>query len=450
MNRYVTPATALATKRQIKTSTIVQIALAVGAIAVGIFSARPGVNASLISALIVGEILTAYLLMGQAVRKRCPALLMLAGAFLSAIVGYNATPAVLTMLGFPAPASFMAGAFAARMLFAGWFVAYALVENYCFSRTFAGREFVVRASGLLAVSIVAPYALARAIVPLAASGVVFDRGVWLAGTLVLAALAFVIFSWRSVASVTNVALRVSLQCALIDLGLVAISAPHSLGHFGAQCFGLIACVIVPAVFLAEFNGMYAQLASESDTCRDQALRDALTGVGNRRAYEGYIHSRMSAFHKGEIPNLGLLVVDVDNFKAYNDTFGHEAGDRCLKRIAKAIELTTARADDSVFRYGGEEFAVVLAFADIEGLRLVAERIRNAVSNLAIPHMFTPFRRVTVSIGVSIASNSTDAIELFNQADCALYLAKSSGRNCTKMQPPAGEPVPFTPSAASTN
>jgi len=407
MNSYLTPATALATKRQLNTSAIVQIALAVGAVVIALLSARHVPDTSLISALIVGEILTAYLLMGQAVRKRCPALLMLAGAFLSTLVGYNATPAALTLLGFPATESFVAGGFAARTLFSAWFIAYALAENYCFSRTFSGREFVVRATGILTVSIAAPFALASVLVPYVVRGGVLDHGAWLIGSLFLAAVAFVIFSLRSVPSVTNVALRITLQCSLIDLSLLALSPPHTLGHFGAQCFGLIACVIVPAVFLAEFNGMYAQLANESDTLRDQALHDALTGVANRRAYEGHIHSRMRAFHLGEIPNLGLLVVDVDNFKAFNDTFGHEAGDRCLIRIAKAIALVTARADDSVFRYGGEEFAVVLTFADIEGLRLVAERIRSAVWNLAIPHMFTPFRRNARECAAAIVRAARD-------------------------------------------
>ena len=448
MKIYGTPATALATKRQLATSTAAQIALAIGAVFVAFFAGRPGPNASLVSALVVGEILTAYLLMGQAVRKRCPALMMLAGAFLSALAAYNAVPTAMTVLGFSPAASFAAGAFAARILFSGWFIAYALSENYCSSRTFSASAFIVRATAIIVVSVAAPFAIASAIVPSAVQGVALDRGLWLVASLALAVAAFAVFSWKSTTSVTNMALRVTLQCALSDLALVALSGPNSLGLFAAQCFGLIACTIVPAVFLAEFNGMYAQLASESDTLRDQALHDSLTGVGNRRAYEAHIHARMSQFHKGEIANLGLLVVDVDNFKAYNDTFGHEAGDRCLQRIAKAIELATARADDSVFRYGGEEFAVVLAFADIEGLRLVAERIRNAVYNLAIPHMFTPFRRVTVSIGVATANNSSDAIELFNQADCALYLAKSSGRNTTQMQKSAGERAPFTPTAAS--
>jgi len=434
MSTTLTPASVLATTRQVKASKFVQAALGAAAIALVIFRTQPGPSASLISALVVGEFLTAYLLMGQAIRKRCPALLMLAGAFVSSLAGFNAAPAALSLLGLPPPASFMAGAFAARTLFSAWFLAYAFLENYCNTRAFTASQFVVRATGILAICVVSPFLIAGALVPVAMRGISLDQGPWLAGSLVLSAAALIVFWRRTTPSVTNLALRVSLQCALIDLCLVALSPANSLGLFGAQCFGLVACTILPAVFLVEFNGMYAQLASESDVFRNQAMRDALTGVGNRRAYEALMHSRVAALARGESSKLGLLVVDVDNFKAFNDTFGHEAGDRCLARIAKAIELGVARSDDSVFRYGGEEFAVVLSFTEIDGLRYVAERIRNTVWNLAIPHPFTPFRRVTVSIGIAVApSQGASAIELFNEADRALYQAKHSGRNCTTMQ-----------------
>jgi two-component system, chemotaxis family, response regulator WspR len=180
--------------------------------------------------------------------------------------------------------------------------------------------------------------------------------------------------------------------------------------------------------------MYALLASERSTFKDQALRDALTGVGNRRGYEAHMNARIQALHRGEIQHMGLLVVDVDNFKSYNDAFGHEAGDRALVRVAETIALSLGRTDDAVFRYGGEEFAIVVTFRDTDGLRHLAERIRNAVWHLNISHPSTAFRRVTVSIGVGVApATDAAAIDLFNEADRALYASKNNGRNCATIQ-----------------
>jgi diguanylate cyclase (GGDEF)-like protein len=147
-----------------------------------------------------------------------------------------------------------------------------------------------------------------------------------------------------------------------------------------------------------------------------------------------MNARIQALHRGEIAHMGLLVVDVDNFKSYNDAFGHEAGDRALVRVAEAIAQSVGRTDDAVFRYGGEEFAVVVTFRDTEGLRHLAERIRLAVWNLDIAHPSTAFRRVTVSIGVGVApATDAAAIDIFNEADRALYASKSNGRNCATMQ-----------------
>jgi diguanylate cyclase (GGDEF)-like protein len=123
------------------------------------------------------------------------------------------------------------------------------------------------------------------------------------------------------------------------------------------------------------------------------------------------------------------MVDVDNFKQYNDAYGHVGGDDCLKRIATAV-ASEMRANDLVARYGGEEFAVILPNQSLKGAAIVAERIRCRVEALRLPNLGTAKRYVTVSIGAAtaIASHDHQPAQLVATADAALYRAKHMGRN----------------------
>ncbi len=125
------------------------------------------------------------------------------------------------------------------------------------------------------------------------------------------------------------------------------------------------------------------------------------------------------------------MIDVDFFKLYNDTYGHQAGDECLKKLADSFAHVAKRSVDLTARYGGEEFAIVLRNTDSKGGRIVAESIRLAVESLAIPHeasMISPY--VTVSLGIATLTPTVDLnyTNLINQADSALYQAKAGGRN----------------------
>ncbi|MDB5962686.1 MAG: diguanylate cyclase [Massilia sp.] len=168
-----------------------------------------------------------------------------------------------------------------------------------------------------------------------------------------------------------------------------------------------------------------------------ATRDGLTGLANRRCFDDTLHAEWARALRQKQP-LSLLMVDVDNFKAYNDANGHLGGDECLKRIAKAVS-SEMRANDLVARYGGEEFAVILPNQALKGAAIVAERIRSRVERLTMtdgapPHdsSVAPARpaHVTVSIGAAtaIASPDTNAQQLVAIADAALYRAKHMGRN----------------------
>ncbi|TFW23029.1 diguanylate cyclase [Massilia arenosa] len=167
----------------------------------------------------------------------------------------------------------------------------------------------------------------------------------------------------------------------------------------------------------------AQIALEQ-----QARRDALTGLANRRWFDETMKSEWARALRQKQP-LSLLMVDVDNFKQYNDVHGHLGGDDCLRRIATAV-ASEMRANDLVARYGGEEFAVILPNQALKGAAIVAERIRRRVEKLGVPHPVAAGRHVTVSIGAAtaLAAPGMDPSQLVAIADAALYRAKHMGRN----------------------
>ncbi len=158
-------------------------------------------------------------------------------------------------------------------------------------------------------------------------------------------------------------------------------------------------------------------------------RDGLTGIPNRRYYDEYLETEWERMARDRKP-LSLLMCDIDFFKKYNDAYGHLEGDACLKSVAEAINKSCKRPADLAARFGGEEFAVILPDTDIDGAKLVAESIREAVNNLNIEHYDSPEGHVTLSIGAStlIPVHGGESRALLQRADAALYRAKAAGRN----------------------
>ena len=189
--------------------------------------------------------------------------------------------------------------------------------------------------------------------------------------------------------------------------------------------------------LAELNERSGQLEKEKDRYANLSLRNALTGVYNRRSFDEQLS------RDGRKVPLALLMLDVDLFKLYNDTFGHQAGDAALAAVAHAMEQSLLRGTDKVFRYGGEEFAVLLPNATEKAARAVAERIQRNVRALALPHPASSVAPVlTVSIGVALRTpdDKADDTELITHADKALYRAKSSGRDRVCLYRPEDGPT----------
>jgi diguanylate cyclase (GGDEF)-like protein len=176
---------------------------------------------------------------------------------------------------------------------------------------------------------------------------------------------------------------------------------------------------------------HVELKRQRDLLNRLSYHDGLTGIANRRRFDEFY---TQAWHQAARSEdwLGLLLLDIDHFKGYNDRYGHPAGDACLRDVARALAQVVCRSSDLHARYGGEEFACVLPCTDPEGVALIAERICQAVRALGIPHEASsaaPF--VTVSIGAAalkLDKTSLDPSALVSLADDLLYRAKESGRN----------------------
>jgi diguanylate cyclase (GGDEF)-like protein/PAS domain S-box-containing protein len=168
-----------------------------------------------------------------------------------------------------------------------------------------------------------------------------------------------------------------------------------------------------------------------------AMLDGLTGLMNRRAFDETIEAEFRDSVKGGAP-LSLLLLDVDRFKAFNDRYGHPAGDACLRSVADILARTLLRPLDRAARYGGEEFAAILPQTPAVGAETVAEAVRRSVRAAAIPHADTNAGVVTISVGIATFPG-TDAEgsvpELIRSADAALYRAKAGGRDRVMVAPP---------------
>lgn len=173
-----------------------------------------------------------------------------------------------------------------------------------------------------------------------------------------------------------------------------------------------------------------ELRKANEELRHLANSDGLTSVGNRRSFQEFLTKEWHRAIRSKT-EISLILLDIDYFKLFNDTYGHQAGDECLKKVAEAVKKATHRPTDFVARFGGEEFAVILGGTDAEGAFSVAERILENIKELNISHAASKnCIRLTVSVGVAttFADFETPETELIKLADKSLYEAKANGRN----------------------
>jgi diguanylate cyclase (GGDEF)-like protein len=233
---------------------------------------------------------------------------------------------------------------------------------------------------------------------------------------------------------------------------VALAQSEYLGNWWTHAVrSALALVFILALVAGLAIGLGVQIGRRQraeDELAHLALLDGLTGIGNRRHFDAVLEREWRAAARDDLA-LALLMIDVDNFKAYNDHYGHQRGDDVLVSIARAAAASIVRPSDVVARYGGEEFGVILPATSVMSAVHVAERVRAAVAALAVPHAGSPLGIASVSIGVAglvPPSGESNAVPLVTAADAALYDAKRLGRNRTSVM--LGFPGPIVPAASA--
>lgn len=193
--------------------------------------------------------------------------------------------------------------------------------------------------------------------------------------------------------------------------------------------GTLAAIIGWVLSVTNFNTRVSDYINKK-TIEVLSCQDSLTGVANRRQFDRVVEAEWQRCLREKTP-LSLIILDIDYFKNYNDTYGHLAGDICLKKITDALVEIIKRPSDLIARYGGEEFAIVLPNTDETGAVKLAERLRLEIEKLNIHHKHSKIdNKVTISLGVSTVMPQRDSNvnQLIKKTDQALYKAKEKGRN----------------------
>jgi len=251
--------------------------------------------------------------------------------------------------------------------------------------------------------------------------------------------------------------RIKADPALADIPVIFLTADQdeATEERGLECGAVdfVTKPFRPSVMRSRVK-THLTLKFQNDLLRQQALIDGLTGLYNRRFFDTRAQAELQRAQRNG-SSLALLLVDVDFFKHYNDHYGHLAGDDALRAVATALRGQLRRPGDLAFRYGGEEFAVLLAETGLEGARLVAQALEGAVRALAMPHAQSEAAPVlSVSIGgvCSTAAQDLTLADWMLQADQQLYLAKAQGRARALVEPLAapgtGDGLGLSPRPAS--
>jgi len=187
-----------------------------------------------------------------------------------------------------------------------------------------------------------------------------------------------------------------------------------------------------------------ELADKNKLLEQQSTRDALTGVRNRAFFDQKLSAEIKRSRR-ERSTLGLLMIDIDHFKAFNDNHGHLVGDLVIKEVANCLQQELKRSTDHLCRYGGEEFAIILPNTDKDGAMVLAEQVRLCLENQRIQYEELELS-ISVSIGcyAAIAEVSSSNEDYIQAADMALYQAKNEGRNRVVCSPEVVIPVQETP------
>lgn len=218
-------------------------------------------------------------------------------------------------------------------------------------------------------------------------------------------------------------------------GNIELSVTFSLDHIYAESYEEGLYLFILAFIMTLVSGQFLWLVEQkryNTTLINLSYRDQLTEIFNRRYFD---ETLIQEWHRASRANqpLSLIMIDIDRFKSYNDTYGHQTGDGCLWEVATALHKTLKRPGEFVARYGGEEFAVVLPNINKSNVKHIAELLRKSIEKLAIPCLQQNSANGYVSISVGTATydkeNQYSVDQLIQEADLALYKAKKTGGNC---------------------
>lgn len=244
--------------------------------------------------------------------------------------------------------------------------------------------------------------------------------------------AFVLIVSLRLRTIEQLWLAIGMIAACFDVLLTFKGAARfSVGWYLSKVASLATTMVVLISVCFSISALYKSVIRINLTLKDIATQDGLTGIANRVELDRRLNEEYRRAARGGTP-LSFLMIDVDLFKTYNDTYGHLGGDECLRRVAGVLAATASRPGDTVARYGGEEFAVILPATDNAGAVAIAEKIRRGIAAADIEHVGSASGRLTVSVGVSttVPTSVSALTDLIAAADAALYRAKRAGRDRT--------------------
>jgi diguanylate cyclase (GGDEF)-like protein len=402
------------------------------------------------TAVIIFDLMTAVLLFGQFAWLRSRAVLVLASGYL-----FTSTITLVHALSFPglfSPQGLLgAGPQTTVWLYVFWHVGFALfVLAYALLKDEKGEPAARHGSARVSIvtSICAVLAVTGLLTLLSTSGqallppvmdgdkygpgsYVVAIGGWLFALLALAALL-----QRGPRSVLDLWIMVVMCVQILEVALSATlnGGRFDLGFYLGRIYGVAAVGVVLIIMLIENGRLYGQLVTRQAELRRLSVADPLTAIANRRSFDEALQREWRQA-LDDRTTLALLMIDVDCFKAFNDGYGHVAGDHCLRMVADELSRRVRRAGETIARYGGDEFAILLPRTDRERASALARHLCESVRNMGLPHSSsTVAPQVTITIGVASVSMAlqTDALEqpaiLVEAADRALYAAKAAGRN----------------------
>lgn len=401
--------------------------------------AVPGYMTAFGAAMFVTNILLAALLFNRGVAERSAATIQLGSAYFFVAIVF--VPLMAVFPGAFVPGSIIGETVSAVWIWNFWHTGFALlILRYALEvhRALPGRRAKpVRECMVLVLVVVVIAGIATVGLPwlpaLFANGKTFFEGpmrliAWAVLGLNVAAL-YAVFRIPDKTS-EQVWLAVGMIAACLDVWLTFHGSNRfSLGWYLSKMGSLLTSMVVLMSLFVDLTSLYRRVWQANAMLAQLASRDGLTGLANRRSFDERLDSEWRRAQRLQQP-LALLMLDVDHFKLYNDTYGHLGGDDCLRRVSAAIGQHAARPGDLAARYGGEEFAVILPNTDITGAANLATRIRESVAALGLIHPQSSLQRVTISVGVAVIVPAQDQrpAALVAWADQALYQAKHLGRD----------------------